>query len=210
MDLAQLAKFGAGRFGPSRKLPAPPLVPLVGYVVAAASVLGLEALAGLGGDPLAVAPVSLALLGLLQASRRWDARRRLRAEADAWIERGYENRAASRYGWRIDELTSGRERRLLGHSLRAVVAQLSERRSLGAVPLNRSGLRPCRSNLVALADRLEALERPVSPSGILAVQRLLTEPGSVIYAPSSFDESPLDTDTRAVLGAILHQLEVRP
>jgi hypothetical protein len=210
MDLAQLAKFGAGRSGPPQNRPAPPLVPLVLYAVFAGSVLGLEALAGLGGDPLVVAPVSLALLGLVQAVRRWDVRRRLRAQADAWIQRGYENRAASRYGWRIDELTGARERRLLAGSVRAVVEQLSERRSLGAVPLNRIGLRPCRSNLVALADRLEALERPVSPSGILAVQRLLTEPGSVLYAPSSFDERPLDTDTSAVLGAILQHLEVRP
>lgn len=205
MDLAHSANLDAQRSG----TPPTPLAPLLLFMVGAAVVLGLGALVGLRGDVLVVAPVSLALFGLFQTARRWDTRRRLCAEADAWILRGFENRAASRYGWRIGELTGTRERRLLAGSVRAVVQQLSERRSLGAVPLNRSGLRPCRSNLVALADRLEALERPVSPSGILAVQRLLTEPGSVLYAPSGFDERPLDTDTSAVLGAILHHLEVR-
>ena len=208
MDLAQLANLGARRAGRPQTPPAP-LAPLVLYATGAAGVLGLEALAGLRGDPLVVAPVSLALVGLVQAVRRWEGRRRLRAEADEWILRGYQNRGASRFGWRIDELTGARERRLLGNSLRAVVAQLSERRLPGAVPLNRIGLRPCRAELVALADRLEALDRPVSPYGILTVQRLLTEPGSVLYAPSSFDERrPLDTG--AVLGANLHHLEVRP
>jgi hypothetical protein len=207
MDLAQLAHLSPRRSAPPQTPPRP-LVPFVAYAVAAAPVFGLEALAGLRGDALVVAPVSLAAFGLVQAVRRWDARRHLRAEADAWILRGYENRAASRYGWRIDELTGPRERRLLGNSVRAIVAQLSERRLSGAVPLNRIGLRPCRSDLVALADRLEAVERPVSPSGILAVQRLLTEPGSVLYTSPSFDGRSLDTG--AVLGAILHHLEVRP
>lgn len=210
MDRAQLANLGVKRAGPPRRPPAP-LTPLVLYAGGATVVLGLDALAGLRGDSLVVAPVSLALLGLVQAVRRWDARRRLRTEADEWILRGYQNRGASRFGWRVDELTGARERRLLGRSLRAVVAQLSERRLPGAVPLNRIGLRPCRALLVAIADRLEALDRPVSPSGIITVQRLLTEPGSVLYAQSSFDERPLDTDTDtgAVLGAILHHLEVR-
>jgi hypothetical protein len=206
MDLAHSANLDARRSG----TPPTPLAPLVLFTVGAAVVLGLGSLVGLRGDSLVVGPVSLALLGLVQAVRRWDARRRLCAEADAWIRRGYENRTGARYGWRIDELTSARERRLLGRSVRAVVAQLSDRRSLGAVPLDRIGLRPCRSNLVALADRLEALDRPVSPSGILAVHLLLTEPGSVLYARSSFDKRPLDTDTSAVLGAVLHHLEVRP
>jgi hypothetical protein len=160
MDLAHFANLDARRAG----TPPTPLAPLVLCAAGLAVVLGLEALGGLGGDSLVVAPVSLALLGLVQTVRRWDARRRLRAEA--------------------------------------------EPRSLSAVPLNRIGLRPCRAELVALGDRLEAFERPVSPSGVLAVQRLLTEPGSVLYAPSSFEKRPLDT-TSAVLGAILHHLEVR-
>jgi hypothetical protein len=207
MDLAHLANLGARRSGRPQTPPAP-WPPFVLYAGSAAGVLGVEALAGLRGDTLIVAPVSLALLGLVKGVRRWDVRRRLRAEADAWITRGYENRAGSRYGWRIEDLTGIRERRLLGKSVRAVVAQVSERRLPGAAPLNRVALRPCRAELSALADRLEAFDQPVSPSGILGVHRLLTEPGSVLYTPPSFGE-PLPLDTSAVLGAILHHLEVR-
>jgi hypothetical protein len=203
MDLAHSAKLDALGAG----TPLTPLAPLVLFTAGAAVVLGLGALVGLRGDVLVVAPVSLTLFGLFQAARRWDARRRLRAEADAWILRVYENRAASRYGWRIDELTSAHERRLLAGTVRAFVAELTERRLSSAVPINRAALRPCRAELVALADRLEALEQPVSPAGILTVQRLITEPGSILYAPLRFDGRP--HHTRAVLGAILHHLEVR-
>lgn len=167
-------------------MPPAPFAPVAFYGAIAAIVFGLEALVGLRGDVLVVAPVSLAILGLVQAVRLVDTWRGLRAEADAWIGRGYENRSAARYGWRLDELTSSRERRLLGKSVRAVVTQLSERPTRGAVPLNRE-LRPCRAELAALADRLEALDEPVSPAGILSVQRLLTEPGSILYASVGFD-----------------------
>jgi hypothetical protein len=189
--------------------PLSPLRPITLCLPLAGATLALSATGGFTGRDLLVAPVSLALLGLLHSGNRFLDRQRLRRSADAWIARGYDS-LAGRYGWRIAELTAPRERRLLARSLRAVVAQLSERRLPGAVQINRVGLRPYRNELVALADRLEALDRPVSPSGIITVQRLLTEPGSVLYAPSSFDERPRDTDTGAVLGAILHHLEVRP
>ena len=126
--------------------PPTPLAPLVLCTAGAAGLLGLGALAALRGDVLVVAPVSIALFALLRTARHWDARRRLRAEADAWILRVYENRANSR-------------------------------------------------------------EQPVSAAGILTVQRLITEPGSVLYAPPRVDGRP--HHTRAVLGAILHHLEVR-
>src|ERR1700674_4491068 len=97
MDPAHSANLDPRRVG----TPPTPLAPLVLFTAGAAVALGLGALVGLRGDVLVVAPVSLALFGLFQTARRWDARRRLRAEADAWILRVYENRAASRYGWRI-------------------------------------------------------------------------------------------------------------
>ena len=68
-------------------------------------------------------------------------------------------------------------------------------------------LRPYRAVLIALADRLDDLARPVSAAGILAVHHLLTEPDSVLYAHYHFDERPRDVG--AELGAILDRLEVR-
>jgi hypothetical protein len=168
-------------------------------------VLGLGLAGGLAGNSLLVAPLSLALLGIVLAVRRWDERRRACAVADAWIARGYESRA-SRYGWRIEELTSQRERRLLGRSVRGIVPELALGRLPGSSPLNRPALRPFRSELIALADRLDDLGRPVSAAGMLGVRRLLTEPESVLYARPYVDTQPRDIG--AELGAILDGLEV--
>jgi hypothetical protein len=189
-------------------LPPTPLTPLVACVAGAAALFGLETLSGLRGSSLLVTPISIALLGVFLALNRWDDRRRLRAAADEWIARGYENPKASRYAWRIGELTSARERRQLGRSVRGIVPALAAGRLPGASPLNRPTLRPYRAELIALADRLDDLERPVPAAGILAVWRLLTEPGSVLYTQPYFDERRRDIGTE--LAAILDRLEVRP
>jgi hypothetical protein len=201
MDLVQFVRVAPRR----HQAPSAPWVPAAACLAASAAVLGLGVAGGLAGDSLLVAPLSLALLGLVLVARRWEERRRACAAADAWIARGYENRA-SRYGWRIEELTSQRERRLLGRSVRRIVPELAAGRRPGASPLNRFALRPFRSELIALADRLDDLERPVSAAGILGVHRLLTEPGSALYSRPSFDKQPRDIG--AELGAILDGLEV--
>ena len=166
---------------------------------------GIGVAGGLTGRSLLVGPLSVVLLGFVLAARRWEEHHRACKAADAWIARGYESRA-SRYGWRIDELTAQRERRLLGRSVRRIVPELAAGRRPGASPLNRFALRPFRSELIALADRLDDFERPVSAAGILGVHRLLTEPGSVLYSRPSFDKQPRDIG--AELGAILDGLEV--
>jgi hypothetical protein len=202
MDLAQFANPSVR----PTETPRTPLTPIFLCAAGAAFVLGLAALAGLHGDSLLVAPISLALLGVVLALRRWDERRQLRAAADSWIERGYES-PASRYGWRIDELTCVRERRMLACTVRDIVPELSPRRLAGPVPLDRAGLRPHRALLIALADRLDDLARPVSAAGILGVHHLLTEPDSVLYAHYHHHERPRDAgDT---LAATLDRLEVR-
>lgn len=188
-------------------LPPRPLTPLVACVAGAAALFGLEILSGLRGSSVLITPISLALLGVFLALNRWDDRRRLRASADQWIARGYENPKASRYGWRIDELTSARERKQLGRSVRGIVPALAAARMPGASPLNRATLRPYRAELIALANRLDELERPVSATGILAVWRLLTEPGSVLYTQPYFDERRRDIG--AELATVLDSLEVR-
>ena len=202
MELSQLVHRPART---QHTLPAQPWIPAVSCAVAAAVLFGMGVAGGLEGSFLLVAPISLACLGFLLAVRRWAERDRVRAAADAWIVRGYENRA-SQYAWRIDELTSQRERRLLGRSVRRIVPELAAGRRPGASPLNRFALRPFRSELIVLADRLDDFERPVSAAGILGVHRLLTEPGSVLYSRPSFDKQPRDIG--AELGAILDGLEV--
>ena len=167
------------------KAPYPPLLAVAPWVPAACATLALGYAAGLAGHDLLVAPVSLMLAGLLQLGRSLRDRQRLRNSADTWIDRGHDSRAGW-YGWRIAELTAPRERRLLARSLRAVVADLASRRSTCTAPLNRVALRPHKGLLLELAERLDALEHPVSAAGILTVQRLLTGPGSALYAPPLF------------------------
>ncbi|MGZ4388786.1 MAG: hypothetical protein ACXVZL_05340 [Gaiellaceae bacterium] len=201
MDLVQFVRVTPRR----RPAPSVPWVPAVACLAAATAVFALGVAGGLAGDSLLVAPLSLSLLGLVLGARRWEERRRACAAADAWIARGYENRV-SRYGWRIEQLTSPRERGLLGRSVRGIVPDLAAGRLPGVSPLNRPALRPFRSDLIALADRLDALERPVSAAGMLGVRRLLTEPESVLYTRPHLDTRPRDIG--AELGAILDGLEV--
>jgi len=68
MDLVQLV-----RVAPRRRLaPSAPWVPAAGCLAAAAAVFALGVAGGLTGHTLLVAPLSLALLGLLLAVRRWE------------------------------------------------------------------------------------------------------------------------------------------
>ena len=204
MDVIHLAEdLRAEPVGP----PPAAITPVVLLVGVSCLVLGLTVVAGLSGDALLVAPISLALLGVVLAIRRWDERRQLCAAADAWIAFGDAGSAGLSYGWRIDELTSRRERRLLARTVRSIVPEISPSRLPGASPLNRVALRPYRSELRAVADRLDNLDRPVSPAGILAVRRLLTGPESVLYARPANDDRP-DRVGRELV-AVLDGLEVR-
>ena len=119
---------------------------------------------------------------VLRFTRLWDERRRRRADA----------------------LTSARERRLLAGSLRSIVRELGSppmRRS--TVPLNRKALTPHADELRALAERLDDLDRPVSPAGILEVEELLTSPGSPLLLYGG------DADVSATLVKIHRKLEAR-
>jgi hypothetical protein len=107
------------------------------------------------------------------ARERRDADRALLASNGAPI--------SATFAWRIAELTAPRERLALAHSLRDLVDDLSSRRRSGDAPLNRAGLLPHASELLALAARLERLEVPVSPRGVLLVRELLTDGGSPLF-----------------------------
>jgi hypothetical protein len=128
--------------------------------------------------------------GALRAARQWRTRRR-RREADAWIVRS-ERPLPGRLARRVDEPTCARGRRMLAHSLRGVVADLSPKRLPGAAPLDRPALRPHAYLLTVLADRLDDLERPVSAAGVLAVRRLLTDPDGPRYGRPLPDEKAPD------------------
>lgn len=128
--------------------------------------------------------------------RTWLERRRARVEADDWIRRGFE----SRYPWRVDELTSPRERKLCARSLNGVLGELRGSKLPGAAPLRSSQLRPHIALLEAIEARLLD-DAPVAAVGMLAVNELLTSPGSCLFT--------LRDDVESSLQAVLDQLEVR-
>jgi hypothetical protein len=143
--------------------------------------------------------------------RRWLDARRSRAAADVWIAHHPNATRSGSFGWRIDELISEGERRILARSLRHVIDSLSPARLPGAAPLNRPGLRPHASALTAIAARLDALDQPVAAAGVLRVHRLLTEPDSPLYArPLVDDGAEIRADSVGrELSAIRECLEVR-
>jgi hypothetical protein len=84
--------------------------------------------------------------------------------------------------WRAAELTSVRKRRRAARSLRGVVRGLDGNALPGAVPLNRRGVRPYTAALVALAERVGDVSRPVAPRGMLLLEDLLMSGDSPLYA----------------------------
>jgi hypothetical protein len=120
--------------------------------------------------------------------RAWLQRRRARVEADHWIGHGFQ----SRYPWRVAELTSVRERKLCARSIRSVVGEIQGSKLPGAAPLRVAALRPHVGLLQTIEARLLDSE-PVSAVGMLAVDELLTSPGSCLFAPTDDVESCLRT-----------------
>lgn len=174
--------------------------------MSAGALLGIGFAQRLAGRDLLAAPITVALLGLVLAARNAYDRHRLRAEADAWIARGYVS-TFSRYGWRVEELTDSRERLLLAASLRSIRRDVERRPTPVAVPLDREALRPCRERIAALAERLEELARPVSAAGVLGVRHLITNGAT---SPLYVHPVSAPRDIAAELTAVLDRLEVLP
>ncbi|MGN6430234.1 MAG: hypothetical protein ACTHNB_05800 [Gaiellaceae bacterium] len=84
--------------------------------------------------------------------------------------------------WRARELTSDRYRLALTRSVARTVRDLSPMLLPGASPINRVAARPHAELFNHLAERLAALDRPVTPQAILEVEDLLTSPDSPLYA----------------------------
>lgn len=178
-----------------------PWFPATTFGLAAAMLFAAGVVGGLHGSLLLVTPISVALLGCVLAVQRWGDRCKLRASADAWIARGYDS-ARSRYSWRIEELTSRRERKALAASLRGLVDEIERGGPPGALPLDKVALRPNSFALEAIATRLDDTSKRVSAAGVLAVDRLITDGAtSPLYRPSS--------DVGSRLAEILDSLEVR-
>jgi hypothetical protein len=114
--------------------------------------------------------------------RSWEARRALRSARRAADDELARTRLPSpRLAWRAAELTSDRHRLELGRSLTDVVHASDERLLPAAAPLARAAVRACRPQLLALTARLYDLSLPVTPRGMVLVERLLGDGSGPLY-----------------------------
>lgn len=125
---------------------------------------------------------------LLAPVRSWEARRALRTARRAADDELIATRLPSpRLAWRTTELTADRSRLELARSLTDAVHTSDERLLPTASPLARPAVRECRPQLLALAARLYDLSLPVTPRGVLLVERLLCDGGGPLYGSGDCD-----------------------
>jgi hypothetical protein len=176
--------------------------------LAAASPLLALAVLALALDAAPTLPweagVAVALLfaaaALIRLTQKWIAVRRLRSIADRIIMRGGDRPTASPLVmWRTAELTSSRHRRLVAAKAARLARELDASTLPGAVPLNRSVVRPYRKELEALAAALNG-SQPVSARGMLLVEQLMSSPASPLYDRAAADT--LEPRLRRVLSAL--------
>jgi hypothetical protein len=121
-------------------------------------------------------------MNLLAPIRGWSARRTLRNErrrADAEL---LGTRLPSpRLAWRTEELVADANRIDVARSLADAVHAADERLLPSAAPIDRNAVRANRAELLDLASRLFAVERPVQPRGVLLVERLLVDGAGPLY-----------------------------
>ena len=164
-----------------------PLGAAAPLLVLAVVALALDAAPDLpweGGIAVAGLFLSAAVVRLVQ---KWIAVRRLRSIADRIILRNGDRPTASPLvAWRSAELTSRRHRRAVAAEAARLARDLDASTLPGAVPLNRSAVRPYRQELEALAATLDG-DQPIGARGVLLAQRFLSSPASPLYDRAAAD-----------------------
>jgi hypothetical protein len=156
-------------------------------------VLVLLAGAGFGVDAryLIAAAVGCLLVGTVRALLELRDLQALRRAADAVLLTGARVHPSSTLlVWRAGELTSAHNRKLLARSFRNIVRELERPSLMSAVPLNRREAREHADLLIALRDRLGAIDSRVSARGVVLVEALLTDGVNSPLFGSGY--SPLD------------------
>jgi hypothetical protein len=104
---------------------------------------------------------------------------------------------------RAEQLCSERNRRILARGLERVIDAAEERPHphSSAVPLRRAEILTERALLLGLAAELRDMSQDVNVRGVALVERLLTDGGSPLYAPST--KQSLDGAIRQARAALL-------
>jgi hypothetical protein len=127
------------------------------------------------------------LIEALGAFEKFRARARERRLADDWLTSATGAFVPAKYEWRARDLTSAVQRRRLAHTLR-LIDQSSDERPLGRRrPLDLTAARHHRQAVRTLTARLESVDEPVTPAGMLRVRALLTDGASPLYGFTKSD-----------------------
>jgi hypothetical protein len=122
-----------------------------------------------------VLPISLAIFGAIKTGRASIELGRIRAKADRELMQLPSTAPLSPLlSWRAAELTGPRSRRQLARVLKGISEELDGTSMPGALPINRRAARPYLRQVRALAGRIGDLGQPVTPRGIVLVERLLS------------------------------------
>jgi hypothetical protein len=141
------------------------------------------------------------LPGICSSWRRRQALRRARQAADAELLASAF--ASPRTAWRAAALIAAKNRLDLARSIHKLIRSADARYLPGPTPLNRIGVRQEADRLLALADRLSDLGRPVTPRGVLLLDGLLTDGYGPLYV------SYRAVELRDALDRAAEALEVR-
>jgi hypothetical protein len=137
---------------------------------------------------------------LLAPFRGWEARRALRAARErADAELASSRLPSPRLAWRSTELVAAEHRIELARRLTDLIHAADERLLPGASPVDRVAVRATRPQLLEVAARVCDTERPVTPRGIVLLERLLDD--------GTFFGHDRSSRLRAQLAAVREALE---
>jgi hypothetical protein len=115
--------------------------------------------------------------------------RTARSAADAELLRREDT--PLRLAWRAEELVTPKNRLELAHSLRSLVRDAGVRYLPSASPFNRLVVRAESETLLAVAERLADLRKPVAAHGVVLTERLLVDGSGPLYNRARADEFSL-------------------
>lgn len=140
------------------------------------------------GRPLAIWSVGVALsaaalISIDWSTAVWRERQRQRREADTWLSTSTGSGVPSRYAARAEKLCSAGERRALAKGLRNHIAAAQSTRLYGSfIVNNRVGIRENVDLLRGLAAKLDDLDQPITPAGVLLIRHLLADATSPLHS----------------------------
>jgi hypothetical protein len=143
------------------------------------------------------------LPGLIEALRLRARERRL---ADDWLASATGTFVPAKYEGRARALTSAGHRRRLAHTLRLIDQSADESSLRRGRPLDLTAARHHRQAVRRLTARLESVDEPVTPAGMLRVGALLTDGASPLYGLTKCDALGAEIAlTLSLLEPVRHQ-----